>query len=127
MKIEVKDLMNEREMLSHVFFNCLERDQIIAIKEKFIGTTGNEIDWQKESVKIPVEMKIGGISVNPKEFFKAWENQMENLILDKAKELLSEKLGSKKMGALQNKIYELENILENFESEINWDVKNPFI
>ena len=39
-------------------------------------------------------MKIGNISVNPKQFFDSWKDQMERMILDKAKELVAEKLGS---------------------------------
>ena len=47
MKIEVKTLMSENEMLSHLFLGCIPRDQLIIIKDKFIG----DKDWQKESVK----------------------------------------------------------------------------
>ena len=127
MKVEVKELVDENEMLSHVFFNCISEENIIKIKEKYIGKEGEEKDWQKESVKIPVEMKIGGVPLNPKAFFDAWKEQMQRLILEQAKELVSEKLGSKKINELQNKFYEIENILSTWEKDINWDVKNPFI
>ena len=127
MKIEVRELMDDKEMLSHIFLGCIKREDILKIKEKFIGTKGTEIDWRTESVKIPVEMKIGGVSVNPKEFFNTWKEQMERIVLDKAKELVSEKLGSQKMVEMQNKLYEYEEILKSWESEINWNVKNPLL
>jgi len=65
MKIEVKDLMSDNEMLSHIFLGCIPTEKLMKIKDQYIGTKGNEIDWRKKSVTIPVEMKIGGVSVNP--------------------------------------------------------------
>ena len=127
MKIEVKELMNENEMLSHIFLECIPLEQIMGIKEKFIGMEGNEKDWKKESVKIPVELKIGGVSVNPKKFFDSWKSQMQDLILEKAQELVAEKFGSKKMREMQDRLYDYERILESWEKEINWEVKNPLI
>jgi hypothetical protein len=123
MKIEVKDLMSDNEMLSHIFLGCMDREDIIKIKKNLVDGK----DWRTESVKIPVEMKIGGISVNPKQFFDNWKEQMQRIVLDKAKELVSEKLGSQKMIEMQNKLYEYEEILKSWEAEINWDVKNPLI
>lgn len=126
MKIEVKKLMDENEMLSHIFLGCIPSEQLMKIKEKYVGPKGKEKDWQKESVKIPVEMKIGGVPVNPKEFFDSWKEQMQELILEKAQELVAAKLGSTKMREIQNKLYEFEQVLEAWEKEINWDVENPF-
>lgn len=127
MKIEVRQLMDENKMLSHIFLGCIQREKLIEIKEKFIGKEGQEKDWQKESVKIPVEMKIGGVSVNPKEFFDNWKEQMQRIVLEKAQELVAEKLGSKKMREMQDKLYQYEQVLESWEKEINWEVKNPLI
>ena len=127
MKIQIKDLMNDNEMLSHIFLGCFPREELMKIKDKYIGTKGNELDWKKESVTIPVEMKIGNVSVNPKEFFDTWKEQMEEMILEKAKELVAEKLGSEKMRDMQCKLYEYEQILDSWEKEINWEVKNPLI
>lgn len=127
MKIEVRQLMDENEMLSHIFLGCIPTKQLIQIRDKYVGVDCNAIDWRKESCTIPVEMKIGGISVNPKEFFDTWKDQMERMILDKAKELIAENLGSKKMRDMQQKLYDYEQILQSWESEINWEVQNPLI
>jgi len=123
MKIEVKTLMQDNEMLSHIFLECIPREKLTEIRDNFIG----EYDWEKESVKIPVELKIGGVSVNPKQFFDSWRDQMQRMILDKAQELVSEKLGSKKMRDMQDKLYEYEQVLKSWEEDINWEVKNPLI
>lgn len=127
MNIEIKDLMSNNETLSHIFLGCIPIEQLLKIKDQYIGTKGNEIDWRKESVTIPVEMKIGGVSVNPKQFFDGWKNQMEQMILDNAKELVAEKLGSQKMRDMQQKLYEYEQVLKSWEKDINWEVKNPLI
>lgn len=123
MKIEVKTLMQDDEMLSHIFLGCIPEDKLVQIRDKYVG----EKDWQKESVKIPVELKIGGVYVNPKAFFDSWRNQMGRIVQEKAQELVSEKLGSTKMRELQDKLYEYEQVLKSWEDEINWEIKNPFI
>jgi hypothetical protein len=64
-------------MLSHVFLECIPKEKLIEIKEKYIGKEGEEKDWQTESVKIPVELEIGGVPVNPKAFFDSWKDQMQ--------------------------------------------------
>ncbi len=123
MKIEVKTLMDDNEMLSHIFLGCIPHEQLIKIRNKFIGDS----DWQKKSVKIPVELKIGEVSVNPKQFFDSWKNQMQRIVLEKAQELVAEKLGSKKMRDMQDKLYDYEQVLKSWEDDINWEVENPLI
>lgn len=123
MKVDVKTLMDDNEMLSHIFLGCIPRDKLVEIRDKFIG----EKDWEVESVKIPVELKIGGVDVNPKEFFDSWKDQMVNMIFKKSQELVAEKLGSEKMRIMQNKLNDYEQVLKSWEDEINWEVKNPFI
>jgi len=123
MKIEVKDLVNDNEMLSHIFLGCIPHEQLEQIRNEFIGKK----DWSKESVKIPVDLKIGGVSVNPKSFFDEWQNQMRNMINKKAQEIVSDKLGSSKIRNLQAKLNEYENILNSWEDEINWEIENPLL
>ena len=45
----------------------------------------------------------------------------------RTQELVAEKLGSKKMRDMQDKLYDYEQVLKSWEDEINWDVKNPLI
>ena len=120
MKIELRQLMDDNELLSHIFLGCIETEDLIKIKEKYIG----EKDWKKESVKIPVEMKIGNVSVNPKKLFDQFQNQMTDMIQRSAKEMVAEKLSEKTLD-IQNKLTDFEEILKSWEEDINWDVKNP--
>lgn len=73
-----------------------------------------------------MKMKIGGISVNPKEFFDAWKEQMSNIISEKAKQLVAEK-GSEKMLAIQGILSDMEGVVSYWEKGINWEVENPLI
>ncbi len=123
MNIEVKDLMDQNEMLSHIFLGCIPVEKLEEIRDKYIGKK----DWSRESVKIPVSMKIGGVSVNPKGFFDEWKKQMQKLILEKAQEIVAEKLGSAKFRDMEYRIAQFEQITREWESEINWEVENPFI
>lgn len=122
-KVEVRELMDDNEMLSHIFLGCIEKEDIRKIKDKFIGTK----DWRTESVKLPVTMTIGGVDINPKGFFETWKKQMQRMIRDKAEILVAEKLGSKKMRDMQDKLNEFEQVLLSWEGDINWDIENPLI
>lgn len=119
---EVRELMDDNEIMSHIFLTCIPKDVLIEIRDKYIG----EADWEKESVKIPVSLKIAGVDVNPKEIFKEWENQMDDMILRKAKELVAENL-SEKVTDIQNKLYGFHEIFKEWEKEINWQSDNPLI
>lgn len=127
MEIQVKDLMSDNEMLSHIFLGCIPTEQLMQIKEQFFDQKGTGKDWRKDSVTIPVEMKIGGVDVNPKEFFDTWRNQMKELIQEEAHKIVAEKLASQKMRELRNMLYEYEQVLKSWEADINWEVKNPLI
>lgn len=122
MDITVKTLMDENEMLSHIFLSCLTEEQLVNIQKTFIGKK----DWNKENVNIPVEMKIGGYDVNPKEFFDSWKDQMSELILKQAKRLVANNL-SDKVQEIQNRIFDCNEQLKLWEAEINWDVENPLL
>lgn len=109
-------------MLSHIFLRCIDWKDLEKIRDKYIG----EKDWEKESVKIPVEMKIGGVSVNPKSFFDEWRNQMKDIVSEAATKLVSEKVGSTRLSEIQHRLLAMENIVKWFENEITWDAKSPF-
>lgn len=127
MGIQVKDLMSDNEILSHIFLGCIPREQLMQIKKQFFDQKETGKDWRKDSITIPVEMKIGGVDVNPKAFFDTWRNQMKELILKEARNIASEKLGSQKMRELRDMLYEYEQVLKSWEADINWEVKNPLI
>ena len=118
--IELRELMDRNEMLSHIFLGCMDEELLEVVKEKYVG----EKNWAEESVKIPVEMKIGGIPVNLKKFFIKWERYMKIMILEAAKELVRKKLGDRVAGIIE-KLNRAEEVLEDWVGEINWDVPNP--
>lgn len=122
MKIELKDLLDENEMLSHIFLECIPREKLQMIKDKYIG----EKDWQEESVKLPVEMKIAGVSLNPKQFFDNWKDQMQKIISKEATKLLAKKMESGKILHFIDTMNTMQEVLEDMAREINWDAPNIF-
>lgn len=123
MEIEIRDLMDSNELLSHIFLGCIPREQLIEIKEKYMS---DEKDWRKESVTIPVEMTIGGISVNPKQFFDTMKSQMVDMIGKKANEIVAQQYLIGKINDIQDKLNEYHDIISSWQTDINWDIKNPF-
>lgn len=121
--VEVRELMSDNEMLSHIFLGCIKHEDLMKIRDEFI----KEKDWQIESVKIPVEMYIGGVYVNPKEFFNSWKEQMERMILNEAKKLVSANMGSIRIQNIQGSLSQFEEILKNWEEDINWTIDNPLL
>lgn len=122
MDFEIRELMSDHEQMSHIFLGCIPIEQLREIKTKYEKPGGN---WRKDGTTIPVDMTIGGIPVNPKKFFDSWRNQMQRLINDEAKKLVTKKLGSQKMRDMRDKLNEYEQVLKSWEKDINWDAKNP--
>lgn len=48
MKIELRELMRDNNMLSHIFLDCIPREKLMEIKDKYVGET----DWEKLSKKL---------------------------------------------------------------------------
>lgn len=119
--MEVRDLMEDNEMMSHIFLGCMDRPTLMKIKESYM----DDIDWRKDSVKLPVEMKIAGYDVNPKEFFDTWRDQMNSMIKKEAHRLVSEKIKGSKIVDITSKLMEFEEIIDSWTSDINWEIDNP--
>jgi len=128
MKIEVREILRGNDVLSRLFYSCLTIDQMQMIRNE----NWKDKDWKTESCTIPVEMKIAGVDINPKAFFDNWNSQMNRLIADKASQLVKENYEekihiSKTLSEMQNKISDYQQIVDSWESEINWTVPNPMI
>lgn len=122
MEIEVRQLVDENEMLSHIFLGCISKEELRQIKDKFIG----EVDWKEESCKIPVTMTIGGVDVNPKNFFDEWRNQMQKIVEKEANRILKQQL-SGRLTDLIKPIQQIEQVFDYWVTEVNWEVKNPLL
>lgn len=115
MEIEIRDLMDSNELLSHLFLGCIPREQLIEIKEKYIS---DGKDWRKESATIPVVMTIGGVSVNPKQFFDTMKSQMVDMIEKKANEIVAQQYLIGKINDIHDKLNEYHDIISSWHLSI---------
>jgi len=116
-----KVLLNDNNILSHVFLNCLPSG--LAEKIAAENETMEKEDIEKREIEI--ELKIAGESVDPGKFFKRLENQYDELLKEAATHILKEQT-SEKFQEISYKLNEFEEIINSWAEEINWDVKNPF-
>ncbi len=116
-----KELLDSKNMLSHVFFTCAS-DFIEKIAAKNEGKTKEQI----EKRKIDIELKIDGHICDPKKFFDMLYEQYAYHVEKDATKLVQEKV-SDKFNEISNKLDEYRRITESWAEEINWDVKNPII
>ena len=115
-----KELLDQKEILSHVFFSCA-MEFIDDIAKENEGKTKEERSLRK----IDIELKIHGHVVDPKKFFDRLYDRYESHIRDEASEIVKEQT-SKVFRDLSDKITSVEEIVDSWAEDINWDVENPF-
>jgi hypothetical protein len=114
-----KELLDQSNILSHVFFNCAsEFIQDIA--------NGNEglTEEQIKARKIDIELKIDGHVCNPENFFKTLYSQYAENVQRVAAKLVEERT-SEKFAEIANKLEEYREITEQWAKDINWEIPNP--
>lgn len=109
------DLLDDNNILSHVFLECLSAEQSKRIADKSLLMSEKEIKKRK----IEVELIIDGESVNPKAFFDLFEKQYEEIVKKEATRLVKEQV-SEKFSDIADKIRAYEEITEEWADEINW-------
>lgn len=116
-----KELLDQNNILSHVFFNCAN-DFIQDIADGNKGLTEKQV----EKRKIEIELKIDGRVCDPKQFFDTLYQQYSEHISKEASRIVEEKT-SEKFAEISNKLEEYREITEQWAKEINWQVPNPFV
>lgn len=121
MKYSLYDyLLNPKNPLSHVFLECMTREELRLISAK--GKAMSEEEAKNR--KLEVKLTIDGISVNPEKFFNLLTDQWERAINDKAQELVNEKLREPFLN-IANKLHDMEQVVSSWAEEINWQAPNP--
>ena len=115
-----KELLKQENILSHVFLNCAQ-DFIDEIAKK---NEGKSKEWV-EKRKIDIELKIDGHVCNPKDFFDVLYEQYTDAVKKKATEIVKEQT-TETFRELSYKLQNLEEIVDSWAEDINWDVENPF-
>lgn len=112
-------LLDKDEILSHVFLECLGHEEC----EKIAAQVTDE---NREDFEVDIELKIAGKSVNPKKFFDVFANQYDRLLREEATKLVKEQL-SEKFRDISNNLIEMEEVVDNWAENINWQIDNPLI
>ena len=116
------ELLNKNEIMSHIFLECLPEDLSNKIADKSNSMSPEGVKKRK----IEIALVIEGVSVNPKPFFNLFTDQYDNLVKETATEIVKEQT-SGKLEEVSNKIFEINEIMNSFAEDINWQVDgNPF-
>jgi hypothetical protein len=114
----MKDLLDHNNVLSHLFLNCLTKEQLETLASGNNGKTAEEVDART----VEIELTINGISVNPKKFFDLFSDQYDDMVKRAATKLMDEKFRD-----FSGKMQEMQEVMNAWAEEINWDVPNPFV
>ena len=115
------ELLNDNNIMSHIFLTCLPQDLSVKIAGESSAMPREKI----EKRTIEIALVIEGVSVNPKPFFNLFVDQYDDLVKKTATEIVKEQT-SEKLTEVSNKIFEINDIMNSFAVDINWEVDNPF-
>lgn len=116
------DLRDHKNILSHLFLNCLTPEIIENIQKK--RTVNPDADPNKE--KLDITVWIEGVAVDPKSFFDIFERQFDDIVKRTASKMVKEQV-SDKFIEISNKLNEYEEITKEWANDINWEIPtNPF-
>lgn len=117
-----KDLLSRDHILSHFFLNCISEENLAKIAEENKNLPEEKI----RAREIEIEVKVNGISVNPKKFFDLFSDQYEDCVKREAKKMVKEQL-SEKFSEISDKLDEYRNITQQWAEDINWQSDNLLI
>jgi len=115
------ELLNEDNILSHVFLNCIPKElskKISDDSDKLLETLDKETF--RKNREIDLTLTIEGIEVDCKKFFTILWEQYEELIKKEATKIIEEQT-SNTLYEFNNKLNELTNKIKNITENIKWN------
>jgi len=116
------ELLDENNILSHVFLNTLSRMGL----EKIAKENEGKEEKQIKKRKIEIELKIDGESCDPKKFFEILYSQYSEKVRETATEIVKEQT-SERLRSFSDKLNDFEMIMNEWANDINWNIDNPFL
>jgi Mg2+ and Co2+ transporter CorA len=114
MNYKVKDLLDNRNIVSHLFLDCIDKemaDEITSAEDYDINTT--EVD---------IRLVINGREINISNFLNHLEEDYFKLVKRTADNLVRESL-SNRVDEISGMLDSLKDKLEHIENNIEWDEK----
>jgi hypothetical protein len=125
----MKDVLNlsSDNILSHVVLECLAAENAETRKamEEIVAERDRLSKEGKDDHCIQLEVLINGHKVNPEKFFNLYKDQWSSLVKRAAQELIHERLSNKFVDII-DKIQDIEQVVDSWIEEVNWEVPNPF-
>ncbi len=111
----IKDIVRSENILSSVFLNCLSKENL----DKIALENHNLTEKEREAREIEIELKINGISVDPKKFFDLFADQHADMVKRRAKEMVEEQV-AEKFSEITDKLEEYRKLINTWAKNINW-------
>lgn len=114
-----KELLNENDIMSHVFLECVD-ESVADIAYRNKGKTSEEI----EKTEIDISLTIDGEECDPRKFFNLFFEQYNMLLKQEASKMVK-KQTSEKLEEVIEKIQGFKEVIDDWANEINWEINNP--
>ena len=114
MKYKVKDLLDNKNLISHLFLNCINTE----IVDEIIKTK----DYNVESTEVDIKLLVNDKELNIDGFLQHLNDQYFKMV-QKSADSLVKKMLSNRAYEIGEMMSELENKLKHIENNIEWDEK----
>ena len=114
MKYKVKELLDNKNLISHLFLDCIDSETVDSI----IKTK----DYNVESTEIDIKLLVNDRELNIDGFLQHLNNEYFNMVKKSADSLVKKQL-SNRVYEIGEVLTELETKLKHIESNIEWDEK----
>lgn len=114
MKYKVKELLDNKNLISHLFLDCIDfetADSIIETK-----------DYNVESTEVDIKLLVNDRELNIDRFLQHLNDDYFNMVKKSADSLVKKQL-SNRAYEIGEMLSELETKLKHIESDIEWDEK----
>ncbi len=113
----MSDLVQGKNLISHLFMNEIHKTKWFknTLKRRE-GMTDKEI----ENETVDIKLTVAGEEIPFEETFNFIELQLEDMIKRNATELVKEQT-SEKFTDVSNKMFEMQQVVEEWANDINWD------
>lgn len=118
MEYKLSDLLDHKNIMCHLFLSSLTSEQADIVASKSKGMTVEEADVRT----VEIELFVDGMSVDPTRFFNKFNDQYELMVRQAAKELINGKFNE-----FIDKMQQMQEVVDMWSDQINWDVPNPFL
>ena len=106
------------DALSHFFLRCLTKEMGDSIVEGYKTMSPEEI----QNFEVDIDVRINGVEVDPRKYFRAYDDQYEAMIKDTVLKMIEDK-----KWAIMEQLNQLVESAESWKTDKEWEIPNPFL